>query len=146
MTRKLWAVATTAVMAVVAVAASASVEGPLSCPAEDVTFELVTGHVFRSPADILGRTGSFLLLQKNLHVFLEISIEISSFIIYTQSAIIDPEIWKKEVRKPFSGHENRRAASRGLHRRMPRERVLPLGQLRDRAVRHVRLFGRAQAG
>ena len=58
MTRKLWAVATTAVMAVVAVAASASVEGPFSCPAEDVTFELATGLVFQSPADILGRVSS----------------------------------------------------------------------------------------
>ena len=42
-----------AVVLLAAVAATA--RGSFSCPAEDVTFELATGHVFQSPADILGR-------------------------------------------------------------------------------------------
>ena len=59
MRRKLlWAVAATA-LAVVATAMSAE-RTFFSCPAEDVTFELVTGYVFRSPADILGWVHFFL--------------------------------------------------------------------------------------
>ena len=44
-----------AAVAVVLLAAVAAARGSFSCPAEDVTFELATGHVFQSPADILGR-------------------------------------------------------------------------------------------
>ena len=44
-------------MALIALAAA---EVSFSCPAEDVTFELVTGHVFRSPGDILGWAPSYL--------------------------------------------------------------------------------------
>lgn len=56
---KLMAAATATSVALMALAAAA-VEGSFPCPAEDVTFELVTGHVFRSPDDILGRAPFFL--------------------------------------------------------------------------------------
>ena len=58
MRRKLlWAVAATALAFV---AFSTAERTYFSCPAEDVTFELVTGYVFRSPADILGWVHFFL--------------------------------------------------------------------------------------
>ena len=59
MRRKLlYAVAATAFLAAMAV--SAAERTFFSCPAEDVTFELVTGYVFRSPEDILGWVHLFL--------------------------------------------------------------------------------------
>ena len=53
---------------------------------------------------------------------------------------------KKWSPSPISGHEDGRAAPGGLHRRLPRQRLLPLRQLRDRTLRHVRLVRRVQAG
>ena len=53
-TREMGMLKFSAVAVVAALVALAAAEGSLSCPAEDVTFELVTGQVFRSPGDILG--------------------------------------------------------------------------------------------
>ena len=146
---KLMAAATATSVALMALAAAA-VEGSFPCPAEDVTFELVTGHVFRSPDDILGRAPFFLpssvIFSDQFNQYW-LNLNKLCSITKTMFPPVPPKMWKKFWNpSPVPGHEDRRAAPRGLHRRMPRERVLPLGQLRDRAVRHVRLFGRAQAG
>ena len=58
----LWAVAATALAFV---AFSTAERTFFSCPAEDVTFELVTGYVFRSPGDILGWVHFFLCISDN---------------------------------------------------------------------------------
>ena len=63
MRRKLLlAVAVTALIAATAVSVAAE-RTFFSCPAEDVTFELVTGYVFRSPGDILGWVHFFLCIS-----------------------------------------------------------------------------------
>ena len=60
MRRKLlWAVAATALLVATAVSAERTF---FSCPAEDVTFELVTGYVYSAPADMLDSQPGTLML------------------------------------------------------------------------------------
>ena len=60
------------------IAAAVAAEVSFSCPAEDVTFELVTGHVFRSPGDILGWPPSF-LVNVFLTIYLQSDHAVSDF-------------------------------------------------------------------